>query len=193
MHATTPAPDNPYAAPTQIDAAAGEAPPSGPAPSNGVGLRVGWTVAFLVNLVVPLTIGWNVTEQGGRAGMFAGCLVLFALGWLVCSSYPSQILSINVGGIGTAMAQVFPVPQIAAGCVGVLVAQRIERLAFVATPEQDAMPAVFTNLGGLIATLLTGILLITLALLTGMVLRALYQLVSRTPTDPVVAGESPEQ
>ena len=31
-----------------------------------------WSIAFASNLIVPLLIGWMVTQEGGRIGMVAG-------------------------------------------------------------------------------------------------------------------------
>jgi hypothetical protein len=150
-------------------------PPKGVTPTNGP-LYFDWSAVYGLNLILPLLYGWSMTNDGGRVGMFAMIAMLYAFGIWACRSNRSLGIVLTVGGGIVALTQLFPAPQIFAGMIGTSIANRIEG---VAKAPDDVTEDINTVLGGVIATGMTGGLLILLALVLGAIFWGLGRSVTR--------------
>ncbi len=144
-------------------------------PPSRLGL---WTIAFGVNLVVPLYIGCHVTNDGGRIGMAAGIGLLWYLGYRVCGMSDAWGRAMVFGGIVVAPTQLLPILQIIAGVVSV-------NLAGALTRTSGGDMSVATPIGGLIATLSMGLIMMSGALLLGAIGSAMFP--GRPRTGPELA------
>ncbi|AMV40131.1 hypothetical protein [Planctomyces sp. SH-PL62] len=118
-----------------------------------------WCAVFMTNLVVPLGFGMSTTNLSGKIGMLGGILVLFGLGWRTCSNLPGARSALIYGGWIVAAAQLFPIVHLTAGMMGVAAARAAQR---------EFIP-IITMLGGFLATVVTGGILISLAFVIGLV------------------------
>lgn len=126
-----------------------------------------WIVVCAVNLIVPVFLGWGITDDRGRIGMALGIVVVLALGYRACFSSPEVVRTIAYGGWLVAFTQCIPFVQFIAGFVGVGVAQEL------GLASEGGIGLVSTIMGGFVATLITGGLLIALAVVIGMACRGL--------------------
>ncbi len=122
-----------------------------------------WPVALAINLIVPVMFGLLVTEHGGRIGMVAGIVLLWYLGHRICVINDALGRALVVGGFIVATTQLIPVLQFVSGIVSVgsVVALRL------GTAADDEHSEGMTELGGLIATVMTGLALMAVAALCG--------------------------
>lgn len=126
-----------------------------------------WLVVFLANLPVPLFFGWAFTTQHGRFGMATAIVVWWLLGHQVCKASRWCGLAIVAGGIFVAMSQFLPVLQLYAGAVSLGIGSRLGQ-AWDEGGEQQ----VTTELGGFLVTMLTGGLLMVVAVMCGSIISA---------------------
>lgn len=141
-----------------------------------------WPIAMGVNLFAPIFMALPFTQSGGRIGMAAGIGVFWYLGHRVCAARPGLGRSLVVGGFLFAWSQIFPVVQMITGMTAVVIVSRLGPACF---PRQPGDPGL-TELGGLIATLTTGAILATMALIVG----ALVTMGRSRPVTPPVAPRS---
>jgi hypothetical protein len=134
--------------------------------------RVGWPLVFLANLPVPVRFGWGVTDWGGRIGMIAAIGVLYVLGRESMRRVPGLDAMIIWGGTLIALSQFYPVIHILAGVVGI-------RAAFLLRLVTTEWPGEAGMLAGCIITLLTGGILMAIAVVAG-----LSNVVARMLPDP---------
>lgn len=164
---TTPAggPDNPYAAPL---AAPGPAPGEA-APRPGRWWPAVWSGVFLGNLVIPLLFGATMVSPAGRAGLALGVGLWWAVGLVgLRQSERARRVAVS-GGVCVALSQVVPFLQIMAGMVGLEAATRVE-----GGPRGEFGEFATLGLaGGLVATLVTGGLLLLAAGGVGLLVQAL--------------------
>jgi hypothetical protein len=128
-----------------------------------------WAWVFIVNLPVALFFGTLVTTAIGAAGMWLGVAVLFLIGRRACFVARESVLTVVYGGWILAAFQFIPVGQIAAGIMGVGAVQGMG----LANPE---MGPIHTALGGFLATIITGSLLLLAAAALGLVVRGWFYL-----------------
>ena len=121
-----------------------------------------WAGVFSANLIVPLWLGWEITRNGGRVGMFIAIAVLLASSLLALSRRPELRKSVVAGGVFTALTQVLPLVQMAAGLLSLSV---VDQCCFEA--------------GGFLVTILTAGLLLVAALACGVIIRATGRAVDR--------------
>jgi hypothetical protein len=175
---------NPYQSPGS-DTAPRPSLPADPGASRR--LKLAWCGVFLANLCAPLWFGWLMTERGGTLGMFASVSVLFVVGYWVCAIRETVAKALVVGGVAVALTQVFPILQIAAGMAGLLLAAVMGLLQW---PEpEDVFPSVTNDLRAFVVGMTTGVLLMGMALVAGLVIRALFGGRSKSP---IHRSESPE-
>ena len=120
-----------------------------------------WTLVFGANLVLPLIWGYGSTSGLGRVGMGIGIAVVFAIGCRVSLRSRAAILPVIRGGGIVAASQFVPILHLVAGLVGVRAAH------FLGTTTRGERFGVDTALGGLVATLVTGIILLAVADIIG--------------------------
>ena len=124
---------------------------------------VAWRCVYVANLIFPLLMGWMATREGGGIGMFIGIVAVFALGHRLCFIARRAMLAVVYGGWVVALFQLAPILHIFAGIVGVWVAHGFEDVT-----KRDQ---VNTVLGGFLATIVTGGILIVVATALGLVIQ----------------------
>ncbi|WP_152051697.1 hypothetical protein [Tautonia marina] len=174
---------NPYLAPESpmIDRPADLSRPRKGTP----GLLVGWVIVFLVNLPIPVMFGSALTEGNARIGMTVGTVALGLVGGLFCQRSYRIALALTAGGVAVAITQVIAIPQFIAGSIGLMVSTTLG----LADPNFDVGSNEMTLWsGGLVTTLVTGSLLMGLALGIGLLFQLLgfgggsVQTVEKPPT-----------
>ena len=128
-----------------------------------------WMGVYLVNLIVPLYFGSLVTRGLGKAGMVIGILLVFSLGCLLCFVSRKIILAIVYGGWIVAASQFFPLLHIFAGSIGIRAASA---LGMTTTHRPDDVD-VDTALGGVLATVVTGAILLAVSSILGLVIQGI--------------------
>lgn len=131
-----------------------------------------WTWVFLANLPVATFLGCHAAYGPGLFGMGLGMAVLYAGGRWRCRANPRAVRMVSYGGLITAALQIIPLLQIFAGILGIAAARALGQ------HENTHAAGALTILGGLIATLVTGIVLISLAGLAGFFILAVRYAVS---------------
>ena len=160
---------NPYQPPAEI-----EEEPANRAPQRELDYFSFWfwPFALALNLIVPLMFAWGVTSRNGRIGMFLGIGLILAGGWIVCYYYSSIARRMIGSAVLTAMTQVYPIPQMLAGMIALSVVNLLESHQ---PDEMDrGLPMMHTELGGFVATMIVGGLMLIFAF--GLVM--LFELVS---------------
>jgi hypothetical protein len=126
-----------------------------------------WLVVYVVNLIVPLILAVSATNQSGKVGMGLGILLVFALGCRLCFVSRRAVLTVVYGGWVVAAAQLFPLLQICAGIAGIRVASALSGWSMHREEKGDSV------LGGFLATVVTGALLLTVATVLGRIIQGL--------------------
>ncbi|MCE9531831.1 MAG: hypothetical protein K8T89_12010 [Planctomycetes bacterium] len=121
--------------------------------------HIAWPFVLAANLIVPL--GWGMDETRGDAiwGMVAAIPLFWLAGHGICAESRKSGSVLVMGGIVVALLQIVPILHITAGIVGVSLA------------AGPGMHKLTTFLGGFVATLITGGLLLLVALPFGMWVR----------------------
>lgn len=122
-------------------------------------LLVGWGIIYGLNLFVPLFFGLAVTEKSGRQGMTFAIFLLLGLGSWAVSTLRDAGKAVILGGGFVALTQCIPFLQVSAGAIGISVARDMG--------QTIGREQVGSEFGGFAATVVTGGLLITLALILG--------------------------
>jgi hypothetical protein len=141
-----------------------DAPPRASPPPLGK-----WAWVYVANLPFALFFGTLATTAIGAAGMWLGVLALFLIGRRACFVARESVLTVVYGGWILAAFQFIPVGQIAAGLAGVGAAQAM------GLAHHDLGP-IHTALGGFVATIVTGSLLLLAAAALGLVVRGWFYL-----------------
>jgi hypothetical protein len=129
-----------------------------------------WVVVFLVNLPIPVMFGNALTEGNARLGMVMGTVLLGLVGGVFCQRSYRICLALNSGGWVVALTQFVAIPQFIAGSIGLLVSTTLG----MADPNFDAGRNEMTLwAGGFVTTIVTGALLMGLALGIGLVFQLL--------------------
>jgi hypothetical protein len=130
-------------------------------PPDGRGISIGlWVVVFVLNLVIPLMYGLSAARGDARFGMLLGIAILLALGCWASLASRTIGMALLVGGGIVALSQFLPALQILAGLIAVGAAGIID--------GTGGRMAVGSFLGGLVATVVTGGILIGIALALGL-------------------------
>ncbi len=145
-------------------------------PSMGATLASLWFGVCLVNMIVPALLGLERTRGDGRAGMFLGIVAVLGLGFLAYAGgeLRESLRTVTYGGWVVAATQIVPLLQFVAGGLGVGAADAMgwtaDRIA-----TENFLARVDTLAGGLIATLVTGGLLIAVAGFLGFLGRLVHR------------------
>ncbi len=115
---------NPYAAPEFSDSSIEVAKPKVRQFDKELAVFA-WPLVFVLNMIVPVLLGWGMTRDQGRLGMFAASAVLLSMGWWLCVAKNSLARRMIVGGLLTALSQFIPVLQFGAGLVSVWLADQL--------------------------------------------------------------------
>ena len=118
-----------------------------------------WVAVYSSNLLVPLFISSFVTDKAGKFGMTIAIFLVLGLGCLVVPRHRHAGKAVITGGCFTAVFQFLPALPLFAGTIGVAVARNMGQTI---GHEQIA-----SEFGGFVATVVTGGILITMALTMG--------------------------
>ena len=132
-------------------------------------IKLAWVGVFLLNMCVPVWLGWQLTEGAGNLGMFEGTCVLFVSGYVLCASARSMAKALVVGGVAIGLSQVFPALQMMAGIAGFFFAQLIGL-----DGSADEIPRLTNDAATFVTTIITGGLLMAAAFVAGLAIRALF-------------------
>ena len=136
--------------------------------------RWGW--ACLVNAIVPFLLGMAVTDSTARVGMLLGVVAVVWFGRSFAGSFLEVVRTVVYGGWVVALTQLVPVLQIVAGMVAVGV---VEQIGLGPPRDGSRIAAVDGLVGGFLATVGTGGLLIAAAGMIGLIGRAIVYLIRR--------------
>lgn len=129
-----------------------------------------WAGVFALNLFLPYQFGQTETRIGWSVGMHVGILALWTVGAVAVARSRTLSFSLSSGGALIALSQLFPLAQIYAGFFGLGVARRLGLATKMG--ELNSQPSQLTEMGGFVATVLTGGALMTAALFFGLLIFA---------------------
>jgi hypothetical protein len=134
---------------------------------EGLYWHLAWVTVLAANLVLPAQLGWEVTRGGGRLGLVAAVVLLWAAGHLLLARGPALGEPLVLGGVVTAAAQFFPVLQLMAGLTSLWVVERLTG------PPEAHLPfgSGLTDAKAFAATILTAAQVAIVALVFGPVVR----------------------
>lgn len=138
-----------------------------PTPSQKPPWPLAWSFIFMANLIVPLCFGCLVTEDGGRIGMAVGIVLLWAIGQGLTYGNVAVGRALVVGGVMVGLSQGLLVLQILAGQVSLIILEELGLRNF-------SDPGIKPEVGGLLATLSTGGLLMGAAACCGGLATSLF-------------------
>ena len=144
-----------------------------------------WLMVFLANLPIPLMFGWIFTAKHGRLGMAAAILLWWLMGHQICRTSRGFNLALVTGGLLVGLSQIFPILQSQAGAWSLGIGSKLGQVK----PVHGEEFMVLTELGGFLVTMLTGGILIAVALACGSVIRAITPGPSRSHPKPAWDGE----
>lgn len=127
-------------------------------------LQIAWAAVFFANLIVPVTLGLLPTDPVGRWGMGTAIGGMLICGWLFCYAFPVLGRKLIAGSILTALSQVLPIAQFAAGIAGLAIASGLG--LFVSGKDYEADHFI-NEFGSFVATMTTGTILVVGALMLG--------------------------
>ena len=158
---------NPYEAPS-----AHSPLPAAQTPSTffqkPVVVQSAWFLAVLINLPMPLLLGFDATADGAaRLGMPIGIVTVYGIGVWICLHRAEVMWRLIVGSIFTALTQIWPVLHMLVG----IVAMGISKFIFDANREREQIEAIPEVI---FTTLLTGIGLILPSLVMGLIFLMLF-------------------
>jgi hypothetical protein len=128
------------------------------------GLRaVAWLAVFALELITPLRWGWECTQDGGRVGMIVAVALIYLAGHWACVCSGRTTFVLVTGGACVGLSQVFPLLHITAG---------MKSLELISAAGMTNRGDVYfstglTELGGFLATCLTGAQLLAVAVVCG--------------------------
>lgn len=158
---------NPYESPQVVDA-----------PIHGIDepprlltkwRSIDWTFVFVLNLILPVLLGWQITNSSAKFGAAIVTSVFYAIGLWACVRLPRYFVAIAKGGLFIAVFQFVPILHIVFGSIAMGVAELMGHV----TPDpfdlqNDTTGTVNSITGGMIVTLLTGTPLIFIAVAVGL-------------------------
>ncbi len=162
---------NPYAAPQE---ASSLPKPVVQPDSTDLVAVIAWPFVFLLNMIVPLMFGLDLTARTGRTGMWIASLLLLVLGWIYCGRKSFLGRRLVLGSIFTALSQAFPILHLILG----MIAFGIMRSLGGAHPGDDIQREEITGeFSAFVMTLMVAVPLLVLAQCIGLAIAALYRLV----------------
>ncbi len=127
-----------------------------------------WSIAFVVNMAVPLLFSASLTEEHGKLGMSVAVLVLFTWGCTICATARKLAVVLIAGAVLVGLSQIFPLLQIIAGMIGMGVGAA---LGLAETGDDTHPPRLVNEYGGFVVTLITGGILKTASACSGLWIR----------------------
>ncbi len=141
---------------------------------------LGWSLVFVVNLIVPLHMGISLTSGGGRIGLAIAIVGLWLLGVFVCLRTCTLRLALLGGGLLVGFSQVAPILHVAVG---------LTALELWNGPKDydTRFLSKLSGLGGFIVTAIVELSLMAIAVIVGYFLLAVHGLLH--PTDEATAAD----
>ena len=127
-----------------------------------------WIFVFAINMAVPLLFSASITEEHGKVGMLLAIAAFLASGCFLCAYHRELALALIIGGVIVGLTQLFPVPQILAGWIGLVIAKAVGLADF---HDAEGSPRLMSELAGFVVTLVTGGILIVDATFIGIAIR----------------------
>lgn len=141
-----------------------------------------WFGVFVLNILFPGFIAFAMTDGAapGRYGIVGAMFLLLVLGNGLSIDVPKIGRPLLLGGVFVGLSQLFPVVQLFAGTAAI----EIARLVGLASRDGDGMPRLAGEAGGFAVTLATGVLLMMVSLVLGLLRRRL----THRPWTEIFAG-----
>ncbi len=162
---------NPYQAPVDDQV---QAMPTGPARAS----VWGWIVVYVVNLPVALFLGCCTTSGAATFGMCIAVVFQLAAGIFATRRFPGTLSVIIIGGVLTALSQLYPVLQMFAGVVALGITTSI----FPSVEADLGVRIVGSFPAGFLATCITAFLVILVAGAVGGLVQLIRSRVRRSLT-----------
>lgn len=121
-----------------------------------------WLAVFSINLVRLLRLAWPATEQNGRTGMCIAIALCWLWVYLVGGRSQFVAVAFLCGGAVVALAQLLPFVHTAAVFTGIYAA------AIFGDPLD--FRRIHSELGGFVSTVIAGLILEVVALLSGIMI-----------------------
>ena len=156
---------NPFAAPAVQDNATNSL-----RASDSLKPRFAWFCMFVINLPIPVFLGFGVTSEAGRIGMLLGIAAVYLCGFWSCNVMPRIMYRLNIGSSLVAVSQFFPMLQTIVGVKAVGISSAVFGGAQRTSGHLTGIAEITS------ATILTGIGLIIPSLAMGTVIVAVFRL-----------------
>lgn len=129
-------------------------------------LSIEWTIILAFNLIVPALVAWAITSTSAKLGSGFAIFLMALTGYYFCITKPLPMLFIIRGGVLVALSQFVPALQLVAGAISIhaLILVRV-------VTESSFNEMLSTPLAGFLVTLLTGLILISVSLTLGFLIR----------------------
>ena len=124
-----------------------------------------WFGVYLVNMPIPIILALALVEGAGTVGMAVGIVLVFGIGCGACVFARRLTIPVILGGLVVALGQLFPILQVMAGSIGMGMAKSGDEF-----------------LQGLVATIITGGILLTAATMLGLLVGLMFPHHSRWST-----------
>jgi hypothetical protein len=119
-------------------------------------------------MIVPLLLGWSMTESGGKIGLLIATITLFAAGECLCIFAPTIAAPVIVGAVVVALSQLYPILQMIAGLAAVGIGRRLGLML-----DADPVGVFRSGAGGFVVTVVTGSILIAESAAVGLLIRVI--------------------
>lgn len=124
-----------------------------------------WTAALLFNLIVPVLIGWSITDSNAKIGVAAAIALFLLAGYVACNYYPLLMLFTIRGSIFVGVSQIIPALHLMMGLMS------LEFLAILGLISKDQAVTLTGFVMGFLMTVALGLQLLIISLGIGLILR----------------------
>lgn len=157
-----------------------------PPPHDPTGRITGWTVVYLLNLIVPGFLGFIVCKDGGLLGMLLGIAAFYGIVTWGVIRWRRFGRWATLGGVAIALTQFWPVLQMSAGIFALGV---WNTGTGTGVGKNNLGTGALAEVGGFAVTILTGQPLFFGALLIGAILDKIGRVISNEPDAPETEPE----
>jgi hypothetical protein len=140
----------------------------------------GWTILYMLNLIVPVLFGIMVCDKGGLAGMLVGIVIFYVAATFLVIRFHRMGTAAIIGSGVVALSQFWAIAQLYSGLLALSV------WGFVSgtkgTNDLGGGNPILAELGGCAVTIMTGQPLFALAIIIGLPFAAMLRS-DASPTD----------
>jgi hypothetical protein len=172
---------NPYAPPASLRTGS---QPRGDSGQRGLIIYLAWFAVLVLNLAIPLLLALPLTDDRARIGMLIAIALLCAAGCWVCANSRQAGRSLVIGGVLVGLSQLFPILQMFAGVVAMNIG------VFSGLGHHGEIETLNTEIGGLVVTLITGTILMSIAAGIGFVIERLMRSRTRRAAEASAAARA---